>query len=145
VIRAHHTRFVLTPGAASAREEALPGRFDLPQVHAAVAARGAARYVWGASTHAQGEFFDRTVKLDHETGEIVEQVRDGGVALEPLFVPRPGASAEDDGVLLVNSLSDGDAGSVIRVLDAATLDERAAIELPAVVPFGFHGAWHAKD
>jgi carotenoid cleavage dioxygenase-like enzyme len=64
---------------------------------------------------------------------------------KPLFVPRPGASAEDDGVLLVNSLSDGDAGSVIRVLDAATLDERAAIELPAVVPFGFHGAWHAKD
>jgi carotenoid cleavage dioxygenase-like enzyme len=46
-------------------------------------------------------------------------------------------------VLLVNTLSDGDAGSVIRVLDAATLDEHAAIELPAVVPFGFHGAWHA--
>jgi carotenoid cleavage dioxygenase-like enzyme len=143
VIRARHTRFVLAPGAASAREETLPGRFDLPQVNATVAARGAARCVWGASTHPEGAFFDRTIKLDHRSGQIIERVCDRGVALEPLFVPRPGATAEDDGVLLVNTLSDGDAGSVIRVLDAATLDEHAAVELPAVVPFGFHGAWHA--
>jgi carotenoid cleavage dioxygenase-like enzyme len=27
------------------------------------------------------------------------------------------------------------------LLDAATLDERARIELPHVIPFGFHGAW----
>jgi carotenoid cleavage dioxygenase-like enzyme len=29
----------------------------------------------------------------------------------------------------------------VRLLDAASLDERAAVALPAVVPFGFHGAW----
>lgn len=99
------------------------------------------RYVWGASGAADGDFFNRTIKLDHASGTSIESGSDTAVALEPLFVPAPGAQAEDDGVLLVHTLADDDAGSRVRVLDAATLDERAAIELPVVVPFGFHGAW----
>ena len=141
--RARHTRFVLSPGAAHAREEALPGRFELPQVHPAIAGTRAARYVWAASAHPGGAFFDRTIKLDHQSGRLTESGRDDAVSLEPLFVPKPGAQAEDDGVLLVHTLADDDAGSRVRVLDAATLDELAAVELPRVVPFGFHSAWHA--
>ena len=60
---------------------------------------------------------------------------------EPLFVPRPGASAEDDGVLLVPTLADGDAGSVVVVLDAASLQCRASLTAPQVIPFGFHAAF----
>lgn len=142
--RARHTRFVLSAGAAAAREEALPGRFELPQVNRRVALAGAARHVWAASAPPDAAFFDRTVKLDHASGRITEHVFADAVALEPLFVAAPqanGAAAEDDGVLLVHTLADSDAGSVIRVLDAATLDELASVELPVVVPFGFHGAW----
>jgi carotenoid cleavage dioxygenase-like enzyme len=145
--RARHTRFVLSQGAARAREEALPGRFELPQVNSGVALAGPVRYVWAAGAGpaadgAQGSaFFDRTIKLDHATGRVIEHPYGNAVGLEPLFVPAPGAKAEDDGVLLVHTLADDDAGSVVRVLDAATLDERAAIELPVVMPFGFHGAW----
>ncbi|MBI3155253.1 MAG: carotenoid oxygenase family protein [Burkholderiales bacterium] len=142
--RARHTRFVLSPGAAAAREEALPGRFELPQVNMKAALAGPARYVWAASAADAvqgGSFFDRTIKLDHASSRITERAYANAVALEPLFVPAPGARAEDDGVLLVHTLADNDAGSVLRVLDAATLDERAAVELPVVVPFGFHGAW----
>jgi carotenoid cleavage dioxygenase-like enzyme len=142
-IRARHTRFVLSPGATTARQEALPGRFDLPQTNAVEAAKGPVRYVWGATAHEGAGFFDRTVKLDHRTGQLLESGDDDGVSLEPLFVPSPGGGAEDDGVLLVHRLADGDAGSRICVLDAATLAERAAVQLPAVVPFGFHGAWLA--
>ncbi|HWI09874.1 MAG TPA: carotenoid oxygenase family protein [Burkholderiaceae bacterium] len=142
---ARHARFVLSPGASTAREEALPGRFELPQVNARVATRGAARYVWGATTadSTPGEFFNRTLRLDLQTGEMHQAGRDDAFALEPLFVPNPNGIAEDDGVLLVHTLADDDPGSRIRVLDAATLDERAAIELPHVIPFGFHGAWLA--
>lgn len=139
--RARHARFVLSPGAASAREEALPGRFELPQVNARRAHAGPVRYVWAATGHADGCFFDRTIKLDHASGRIVENGRDDTVALEPLFVPAPDAKAEDEGVLLVHTLADGDTGSRLRVLDAGTLEERAAVQLPVVVPFGFHGAW----
>lgn len=143
-VRARHARFVLSPGQREAREETLPGRFELPQVNAQRALAGPVRHVWAASAGdpAQGGgFFDRTVKFDHASGRLAEHVFANAVALEPLFVPRPGAGAEDDGVLLVHTLADDDAGSVVRVLDAATLEERAAVELPRVVPFGFHGAW----
>ena len=138
---AHHTRFVLSPGAASARHEALPGRFDLPQVNAQVASLGPVRYLWAAAPSQPGVFFDRTIKVDHQSGQIREAGSDDRIALEPLFVAAPGAAAEDDGVLLVHTLGDADVGSCIRVLDAATLDERAAVEVPHVIPFGFHGAW----
>ena len=143
--RARHVRFVLAPGATTAREEALPEHFELPQVNPTVATRGPARYVWGATTadSTPGEFFNRTLKLDHRTGETLQAGRDDALALEPLFVLRPGSAAEDDGVLLVHTLADADPGSRIRVLDAATLAERAVIELPHVIPFGFHGAWRA--
>lgn len=139
--QARHTRFVLSPGASDARQEPLPGLFELPQVHPRLAGATSARYVWAATVHAGGSFFDRTIKVDHQSGRIIESGRDDAVALEPLFVPAPGAAAEDDGVLLVHTLADGDAGSRLRVLDAATLDERAVVELPVVMPFGFHGAW----
>ena len=144
--RARHTRFVLARDSTTAREEDLPGRFDLPQMNAAVAAHGQARYIWGATTAdtTPGEFFNRTLKLDHHTGHITQTGSDDAVALEPLFVRNPAASAEDDGVLLVHTLSDNDTGSRMRVLDAATLEERAVIEVPHVIPFGFHGAWKGK-
>jgi beta,beta-carotene 9',10'-dioxygenase len=141
--RARHARFVLSPGVGEAREEPLPGRFDLPQVNAAVAAAGPARYVWAAGASKPGAFFDRTIKLDHRTGKLIEAGSDDRVSLEPLFVAAPDAKAEDAGVLLVNTLSDTDPASRIRVLDAASLEELAVIALPVIVPFGFHGAWAA--
>ena len=71
-IRARHTGFVLSPGAASAREEALPGRFELPQVNAAIASKGPARYVWGATAEGDSGFFNRTVTVDHKSGTVTE-------------------------------------------------------------------------
>lgn len=141
--RARHTRLVLSPAASAVREEALPGRFELPQVHPALAGARAARYVWAASASDGAAFFNLTVKLDHQTGALTKAGLDDAIALEPLFVPRPGAAAEDDGLLLVHTLTDTAAGSCVRVLDAADLRERAAIELPHVMPFGFHGAWRS--
>ena len=67
-------------------------------------------------------------------------------ALRPLaagaaVVARPGASAEDDGVLLVPTLADDDTASVIGVIDAATMQCLATLHAPQVIPFGFHAAW----
>ncbi len=139
--RATHQRFVLSPDASDARQQTLPGRFELPQVDPRLAGMRAARYVWAAGAHEDGAFFDRTVMIDHQTGRISETGHDDAVALEPLFVPRPDSDGEGDGVLVVHTLSDQDAGSRLRVLRADTLDELAVVELPVVVPFGFHGAW----
>ena len=142
---ARHTRFVLTPGVSDAKQQSLPGRFELPQVNAKVTSKGAARFIWAATTSdgTPGAFFNRTIKVDLHTGDMQFAGSDDAVSLEPHFVPNPQAVDEGDGVLLVHTLADGDAGSRIRVLDARSLDERAVIQLPRVMPFGFHGAWMA--
>jgi carotenoid cleavage dioxygenase-like enzyme len=136
-------RFVLSAGRAEATPEELPGRFDLPQVHAPLARQGAVRHVFGATVDGAtpGEFLNQVLKLDLHDGSLRRWGRERAISLEPLFVPRPAGTADDDGVLLVHTLADDDAGSVIVMLDAATLEERARIELPHVIPFGFHGAW----
>ncbi len=145
--QAHHRRLVLSAGNDSVRLEELPGLFDLPQVHPVHAAHGAVRHVFGAAVDpaTPGEFLNQVIRLDHATGEIQRWGRRDAISLEPLFVPRPGGSADDDGVLIVPTLADDDPGSVFAVLDAASLEPLAEVALPHVVPFGFHGAWAADN
>ncbi|HTO56525.1 MAG TPA: carotenoid oxygenase family protein, partial [Pseudomonadales bacterium] len=62
---------------------------------------------------------------------------------EPYFVPREGASAEDDGYLLTFVFDESARASELVVLDARDTARPpiAAVHLPARVPYGFHGAW----
>ncbi|MBI5088359.1 MAG: carotenoid oxygenase family protein [Actinobacteria bacterium] len=85
-----------------------------------------------------------TLKYDLQTGE--RQVFDHGAGRsggEPLFVSRPGSTAEDDGwlVTLVHDLNDDKAELV--VLDAQDFARGyvARVLLPQRVPYGFHGNW----
>lgn len=136
-------RYRLERGRAEARVEVFGEAFELPQVHPACWARARASVAWGAGLDARDPrgFFDRTVRLDLRTGEQRLWRREHAIQLEPLFVPRPGAQAEDDGVLLVPTLADDDATSVIGVVDAASMECRAQLHAPQVIPFGFHAAW----
>ncbi len=59
---------------------------------------------------------------------------------EPVFVPRPGATAEDSGVLL-STLTQADGRTALLVLDAASLQEVARAVMPYGVPNGFHGCF----
>jgi carotenoid cleavage dioxygenase len=85
-----------------------------------------------------------TVKYDLTTGTCTEHDHGPGRgAGEPVFVPREGSAAEDDGWLLqyVHQV-DGGASDLV-VLDAADLTRPpvATVALPARVPIGFHGSW----
>lgn len=136
-------RYRLQPGRSEAQAEVFGAAFELPQVHPARWGRARAGVAWGAGLDARDPsgFFDRTVRLDLRTGEQRLWRRAHAIQLEPLFVPRPGAQAEDDGVLLVPTLADDDAGTVIGVVDAASMECRARLHAPQVIPFGFHAAW----
>ena len=63
---------------------------------------------------------------------------------EPIFVERPGARAEDDGVVLSVVLNGVKGNSFLLVLDAHTFEEIGRAEVPHHVPFGFHG-WYFPD
>lgn len=85
-----------------------------------------------------------TFKYDLQTGE--KSVFDHGAGRnggEPVFVARPGSSAEDDGwlVTLVHDLNTD--GAELVVIDAQDFDRGyvAQVPLPQRVPYGFHGNW----
>lgn len=136
-------RYRLQSGRSDAVLEPFGEGFELPQVHPVRFGQSEATVAWGAGvdTGRSSTFLDRTLRLDLASGERRVWQRPGAVQLEPLFVARPGSSAEDDGVLLVPTLADDDANSVIGVIDAATMQCLATLHAPQVIPFGFHAAW----
>jgi carlactone synthase/all-trans-10'-apo-beta-carotenal 13,14-cleaving dioxygenase len=57
-----------------------------------------------------------------------------------VFVARPGASSEDDGVVLAPGV-DAAGGTFALVMDAASWTELARVHLPFSTPNRFHGIW----
>lgn len=85
-------------------------------------------------------WFTSVVKMDLEEQKIVARWNgEGDFVSEAGFIPRPGSSAEDDGVLLTITYRQGAAGSAIKILDAQTLQVIDSYQLPTVVPFHAHG------
>jgi carotenoid cleavage dioxygenase len=82
---------------------------------------------------------DGGTTLEHDYGK-------GRATLEPVFVPRDGATAEDDGWVMSYVYDATKDRSDMVILDAQdfTGDPVATIELPVRVPFGFHGNWVAS-
>ena len=69
----------------------------------------------------------------------MEWYKEDHYASEPNFLPRPGATEEDDGVLISTVLG-GDLGhSYLLVLDAKTMTEIARADAPHFLPFTSHG------
>lgn len=63
---------------------------------------------------------------------------------EPVFLPRPGAISEDDGVVL-SVVTAGKGASFMLVLDAQRWVELARATTPNTFPAGFHGIFRNRD
>ena len=84
--------------------------------------------------------------IKHDLERQSSEVHDygpGRVTAEPVFVPRPGARAEDDGWILSYVYDAGRDRSDVVILEARDFggDPVATIRLPVRVPYGFHGGW----
>jgi all-trans-8'-apo-beta-carotenal 15,15'-oxygenase len=105
-----------------------------------------ARFAWMATTERERGNAPLQVieKLDLVSGERrLWSAAPRGFVSEPVMVPRPGASAEDDGWVLVLVWNGARCASDLVVLDATSMAEVAVLELPLAVPHGLHGSWHA--
>ncbi len=81
-------------------------------------------------------------KLDLLSGERrVWSAAPRGFVSEPLMVPRAGASAEDDGWVLCLIWNGARCASDLVILDAASMEELAVLELPLAIPYGLHGSF----
>jgi beta,beta-carotene 9',10'-dioxygenase len=133
------TRFRLRPGDRSVTSEVLgDGDLELPRINYRARNERPYRFVWGNAAGDAG-WLEQIVKVDTDDGSRLSFSEDGCYPGEPVFVARPGAEREDDGVLLSVVLDARAQRSMVLVLDAADLSELARAQVPHHVPFSFHG------
>jgi len=101
-------------------------------------------YTASAGDHTQD--FGPIFKQDVVSG--ANQTHDHGPGrhtLEPVFVARQGATAEDDGWIMAYVYDQSRNASDVVIIDAQDFEGPpvAVIELPVRVPYGFHGNWVA--
>jgi carotenoid cleavage dioxygenase-like enzyme len=111
---------------------------ELPRINYGLCNERPHRYVWGIHTGESG-WVEQIVKVDVDDGSALTWSRPGCSPSEPVFVARPGAEQEDDGVLLSVVLDVEREKSFLLVLDAASLEEIASAEAPHHIPHSFHG------
>ena len=85
------------------------------------------------------DFINQLLKLDVGTGATTTWSTDGCYPGEAVFVERPGARTEDDGVVLSVVLDSHVERSFLLILDASSFTEIARASMPHHAPFGFHG------
>jgi carotenoid cleavage oxygenase len=102
------------------------------------------RYGYGVGVAFETVHHGPSIKHDLVAGTTEEHdYGDGHMTLEPVFVPREGATDEDDGWVISYVYDATTDGSDVVILNAQdfTGDPVATIHLPQRVPFGFHGNW----
>jgi len=132
-------------GGSTAKAERLwtisgPHVGDLPTINPSYSCKPY-RYMY--SMAARGFCFaggDTVVKTDLQTRQAVFWNNPTGhTPGEAIFIARPGAVDEDDGVLLTVVLDGNGAKSYLLCLDAKTMVEMGRADMPVSMPLGFHG------
>jgi torulene dioxygenase len=79
------------------------------------------------------------VKWDSQTQKAVHWQKFAHTPGEPIFVPNPEGTEEDDGVLLSVVLDGIKESSYLLCLDPKTMAELGRAEVGGIVGLGFHG------
>ena len=119
---------------------------DFPRVHPDREGQSApAIYASTRGNHTTSDPFDAIARVDTVDGDRPADVwcaREGQFVGEPLFAPRPGASALDDGwvTAMVYDGIANDAKLCVFESKALARGPVAVVPLP-LQPYGFHGFW----
>ncbi|KAF9911160.1 hypothetical protein BX616_010658, partial [Lobosporangium transversale] len=125
--------------------------FELPSINPSRYLRNY-RYTYGVNRSGLNRtlIYDRLIKVDldkikngDQTNAAKFWMEDKCTPSEPVFVPTPNATEEDDGVLLSIVLDGGRRSGFMLVLNAQTMEEIARAEMPAgkIPPHNFHGVF----
>jgi beta,beta-carotene 9',10'-dioxygenase len=129
-------------GSGVTREDLAPGiSAELPRINYRRNNMRDYRFMYAAAMSPGADWFDELVKVDVTSGEPKTWSEPGCYPGEPVFIDRPGADAEDDGVVLSVVLDAHTERSFLLVLDAQSFEEVARAEAPHTIPFGFHGQY----
>ncbi len=138
-------RFTLSLPDALAEEDLFDHSAELPRVPAERVAHEY-RYCYLVDYDFPNAVTDKRplYKVDTATKSYKSWSEAGCMPGEPIFVTRPGAGAEDDGVVLSLVLDFATHKSFLLILDAHDMKELARAAVPQAVPLGLHGLWKGK-
>lgn len=100
------------------------------------------RFVYGISTYGTSDFSNQLIKIDIKQKTTKSWSANECYPGEPVFVPTPNSTQEDDGVILSVVLDATHSRSFLLVLNASTFQELARAEVSHHIPFGFHGQYY---
>jgi carotenoid cleavage dioxygenase-like enzyme len=140
------TRWRLDLGSGKVRDQVISDEaLELPRLNEARCYLRPYRFAYGiGAVSPRSGINDRLVKIDVHSGEATSWAEPGCYPGEPVFVARPEARAEDDGVALSVVLDARAERSFLLVLDAGSMTELGRAEVPHHVPFGFHGDFYRE-
>ncbi|CAH9106291.1 unnamed protein product [Cuscuta epithymum] len=102
------------------------------------------RYAYACGAHRPCNFPNTLTKIDLVEKKAKNWLDEGSIPSEPFFVARPGATEEDDGVV-ISMISDKNGEGYALLLDGSTFEEIARAKFPYGLPYGLHGCWVPKD
>jgi carotenoid cleavage dioxygenase-like enzyme len=140
-------RYRIPLAGGEATYEALSDEsFDLPRTNYAAANGRDYRYAYGSSRRKEtpDDFLNQLVKVDIQERTSRRWFEEGCYPGEAIFVAAPGATREDDGILLSVVLDGRKGTSFLLVLDATSFQEIARAAVPHHIPFSFHGMYSAS-
>ena len=81
------------------------------------------------TTNIKSTFLQIWYKEEHYSGE-------------PIFIPNPNGTSEDDGVLLVIVLDGATQLSYLLLLDGESFETLAEARMDTFIPMSIHGSWY---
>ncbi|KAL5729078.1 hypothetical protein ACHQM5_002080 [Ranunculus cassubicifolius] len=102
------------------------------------------RYTYACGAQRPCNFPNTLTKIDLINKTARNWHEEGAVPSEPYFVARPGATEEDDGVV-ISVISDKNGEGYALILDGSTFEEIARAKFPYGLPYGLHGCWVPKN
>ena len=135
-------RWTIDPKTQKVSEQTIDARTqEFPRCHPDLNGKP---YRYGYTVAVAGRSFPAIYKHDLQAGTTTEfNVGAGRHSAEPVFVPKEGATAEDEGYLMTYVFDETTGTSDLIILDAQDLSQPALaqVHLPVRVPYGFHGNW----
>uniref|UniRef100_A0A672Z2H7 Carotenoid-cleaving dioxygenase, mitochondrial n=1 Tax=Sphaeramia orbicularis TaxID=375764 RepID=A0A672Z2H7_9TELE len=118
------------------------GGLEFPQINYRRCNTRPYRYFYGCGfRHLVG---DSLLKMDLNDKTLKVWYQKGFYPSEPVFVPSPDATEEDDGVILSVILTPSqDKATFLLILDAKTFEELGRANVPVNMPYGFHGTFNS--
>ncbi|AFY50266.1 lignostilbene-alpha,beta-dioxygenase-like enzyme [Nostoc sp. PCC 7524] len=139
----HRWRFNLTTGKVT--EEVLDDvAAEFPRVNENLLGRFTSYGYAGKMAKGSLPLFEGVIKYDFDSGKSqIHTFGKGRYGGESVFVPRPGATVEDDGWLVTYVHDTAEDSSELVVVNAQDVSSEpiARVLIPQRVPYGFHGAW----